>query len=489
MAYHLLTGATGLLGSYLLRDFLVAGLRVAVLVRSNKLETARQRIEAIMTRWDKLEGRTLPRPVILEGDLSNDRFGLGGQQLRWVSDHCFSIVQNAASVTYYGSHPDEEPWRTNVGGTRNALEFCRRTGIRQYHHVSTAYVCGKRDGLVYEGELDEGQELNTDYERSKLEGEKLIRAASHIDTPTIYRAAIIIGDSRTGHTSTFHGFYVPLKLVHTMFKHIMLDDFQVSPLQEAIKIEGSERKNLVPVDWISNVMTHVITRPELHAQTYHLAPENPVTVNVMRDSMVQGFLLFSDLSASADNGNGTWSFDQDEFVRYFRDQMSIYESYWKDDPEFDLTNTKRAAPHLPCPDVNGEMLIRLCKYAIGSNFGWPRPTPIQIECDVQRHLERLFSTPHFPPALPAVGLQVNGPGGGQWEILLDEGRPIAARPGLSPRCRNTLYLNSNTFARLGRNELTVPESLQTAQTLIEGCEPKQGNLVGVLEQLVTPGIN
>ena len=53
MAYHLLTGATGLLGSYLLNDFLVAGLRVAVLVRPTKLESARQRVESIMTRWER----------------------------------------------------------------------------------------------------------------------------------------------------------------------------------------------------------------------------------------------------------------------------------------------------------------------------------------------------------------------------------------------------------------------------------------------------
>ena len=43
--YHLLTGATGLLGSYLLRDSLLAGRRMAVLVRPSKSESAVQRIE------------------------------------------------------------------------------------------------------------------------------------------------------------------------------------------------------------------------------------------------------------------------------------------------------------------------------------------------------------------------------------------------------------------------------------------------------------
>ena len=240
MGYHLLTGATGLLGSRLLLDFALADIPTAVLTRASKLASARQRIESIMTRWDKQAGRSLPRPVILEGSLADGRLGLSDAQLDWVGDNCTAIVQNAASVTYYGKTRNDDPWRTNVTGTENALEFCRRTGIRNYQHVSTAYVCGRRAGPVFENELAVGQDMNTDYERSKFEGEVLVREAKHIDPPTIHRAAIIIGDSRTGYTPTFHGYYVPLKLVHTMFKRIMLEDFKIAPLMEAIKIEGEE---------------------------------------------------------------------------------------------------------------------------------------------------------------------------------------------------------------------------------------------------------
>ena len=490
MAYHLLTGATGLLGTYLLRDLFASGIRVAVLVRSNKLEVARQRIEAIMTRWDRVEGRSLPRPVILEGDLSNERFNLDEQSLHWVSENCDSIIQNAASVSYYGKRPHEDPWRTNIGGTQNALEFCRLTGIRQYHHVSTAYVCGKREGRVYENELDEGQELNTDYEKSKFEGEQVVRAARHIDPPTIYRAAIIIGDSRTGHTPTFHGFYVPLKLVHTMYKHVIQDDLQVGPLLEAIQIQGHERKNLVPVDWISRVMAHIILNPQHHGDTYHLAPEHPVTTNVMRDSMVQAFATYGDPSARTDhNEKNGWTFNPGEFVKYFRDQMSIYESYWKDDPIFDLTNTKRVAPHLPPPEIDQEMLLRLCKYAIESNFGWPRPAPVELEIDVNKILNQMFPSQDTPPSAQAVGLQVNGAGGGQWELVLDGNHAISIRPGISPQCRHRFYLNSHTYKCLENGELSVRETLESAQTIFEGEELPQSNLIEVLEQVICPGTN
>lgn len=484
-AYHLLTGATGLLGSNLLRDFLLAQMRVAVLVRSSKLEGARQRIETILSRWEKQAGYTLPRPIILEGDLSDERFKLQDEDLRWVAKNCHSLVQNAASVTYHGEKPNEEPWRTNVGGTRNALEFCRQVGIRQYHHVSTAYVCGKRDDRVYEREVDVGQDLNTDYERSKLEGEKLIRAADHIDPPTIYRAAIIIGDSRTGHTPTFHGFYVPLKLVHTMFRHILLNDLQAKPLQEAIQIEGHERKNLVPVDWVSAVTTHVVNHPEHHGQTYHLAPEHPVTSDVMRDSMVQAFLMYGDLAASADKRTDGWSFNQEDFVRYFRDQMAIYESYWKDDPVFDISNTKRAAPHLPCPNVDTHMLVRLCKYALESNFGWPRPHSAPLEFDVFDYVRPLLNATDWSEEGTRVGLQVNGPGGGQWQLLIKDGRAVSACVGCPASTDVRMYMNTNTFSQLARHELTVEQAVQTARTVIEGNNLADSALAHVLEDLVT----
>ena len=59
---------------------------------------------------------------------------------------------------------------------------------------------------MLETELDVGQTPGNDYEHSKIEAERLVRAADWLDPPTIYRPSIIVGDSRTGYTATFHGF-------------------------------------------------------------------------------------------------------------------------------------------------------------------------------------------------------------------------------------------------------------------------------------------
>ena len=48
MAYYLLTGATGLLGRYLLRNLLLREIPTAVVVRATRLATAQQRVESVV---------------------------------------------------------------------------------------------------------------------------------------------------------------------------------------------------------------------------------------------------------------------------------------------------------------------------------------------------------------------------------------------------------------------------------------------------------
>ena len=93
------------------------------------------------------------------------------------------------------------------------LAFCEEQVIREFLHISTAYVCGLREGLVLESELDVDQKFGNVYEESKVAGEKLVREAQHLESFTVFRPAIIVGDTADGFSTTFHGFYTPLRLL------------------------------------------------------------------------------------------------------------------------------------------------------------------------------------------------------------------------------------------------------------------------------------
>ena len=206
----------------MVRDLLLEGRRLAVLVRRDRKRPAAERVEGVVRAWETELGRPLPRPAVLEGDLSRPLCGLDARAVAWLGDHCDEVLHNAASLTFRGADRACEPWRTNVEGTRQVLDVCRAAGIRHFHHVSTAYVCGLRDGTVREDELDVGQSFGNDYERSKVEAERLVRSAGHLDTVTVFRPSIIVGDSRTGFTSTYHGFFAVLRLGHTLLTRVLI---------------------------------------------------------------------------------------------------------------------------------------------------------------------------------------------------------------------------------------------------------------------------
>lgn len=485
MSYHLLTGATGLLGNYLLRDLLLADIPVAVLVRSNRRQSARQRVEAAMCAWDAELGRSLPRPVVLEGDIAQPDLGLDPIAVRWVAEYCSTLIHNAASLTFHSTSDDGEPWRSNVGGVKNVLEFCRNTRIRRLHHVSTAYVAGLRQGRVLESELDVGQQFSNDYECSKLDAEKLVREADFLDSLTVFRPGIIIGDSKTGLTTTYHGYYAALQLSHTIVKAIPADETGfVGGQKVRLTLNGTETKHLVPVDWVSAVMVHVMTHPEHHQKTYHLTPQHPVTTRMIRDVLEQAAGFYG----ATLTGGGERPGDASEAEALFYEHIRVYNSYWKMDPIFDRTNTEAAAPHLPCPHVDRDLLYKLSRIVIDSGFPGPSKRPLQPEFDVESHLQPLLDQGNSETVQTSderlLGLEVRGHGGGQWQLIVRGERLVGLEIGNHDDRKATCRLDVDTFAALAQGKTTWDDALESgaAEILGNGRTPRQYSRV--LEQIL-----
>lgn len=482
MGYCLLTGSTGLVGRYLLRDLLAAGVPMAVITRPEKLLTAEQRIEAVMSHWEGEEGRTLPRPVVLEGDLCQPELGLDAESRRWVARHCETILHSAASMAF---RPDNhgEPWRTNVNGLEHLLAFCRQAGIRQLHHISTAYICGLRTGRILETELDEGQQMGNVYEDSKIKAEKLLRAAA-FDSLTVYRPASIVGDSQTGYSTNYHGFYLPLQLAYSFCSRIPPKQMNERFLA-LLGLSGQEGKNLVPADWLAAAIAHIFLHPEHHGRTYHLTSPRPATVQLIQQVIQDAIERYSKRAT-------TTNVDPKElaiFEKLFYEQMTIYQSHWRDDPIFDRTNTEQALGHLPCPAMDYDLLMRVAKYPIETNFTLRRHTPVVSPIDVGKHLEpfrRAGATlDNGAPAADQIALQINGSGGGQWRLLVRDGCVLGVEPGLGPAATAGYYLNSETFAALARGKLTVPQSVNTGRLIIEGPRGAHDRLIHILEKVLT----
>lgn len=366
----LVTGGTGLLGSYLVRDLLRAGERPVLLVRPDRKRQPADRVEAAVSAWETALGERLPRPTVVAGDLSAPRCGLDDETIGRLAQRCGAILHNAASLTFHGSDRGNEPWVTNVGGTANVLELAAAAGIGEFHHVSTAYVCGLREGRVLETELDVGQRFGNDYEASKVEAERLVHDARHLHSRTVYRPSIIVGDSRTGYTSTYHGLFAVIRLGHTMLPRMLLGSTSAPALLRLLRIDSRDRKNFVPVDWVADVIGHLLRTPAAHGHTYHLTHPEPVPTELVARMTQEAVERFSH-AASPDDPDIR---DERWFADTMRSQLGVYRSYLRCDPAFDRTATDRMAGHIPCPRLDLDVLLRMARFAIEGDFG-RRPQP------------------------------------------------------------------------------------------------------------------
>ena len=213
-----LTGATGFLGSHLTARLLSDGRCVKALARSSKNASARERVEEILRQVgvDQLENLT-----VVEGDISLADLGLKENVRRDIVSSVEEVWHCAASLSFQ-EEDREEIFRMNLDGTRYVLDLVKALPTRRLHHVSTAYVAGNRSDVAMEDEIDVGQTFRNPYEESKCRAELIISETHRVGTVTasIYRPSIVIGDSKSGRVTHFHGVYAFIRALWTALERM-----------------------------------------------------------------------------------------------------------------------------------------------------------------------------------------------------------------------------------------------------------------------------
>lgn len=444
MRHMLLTGASGLLGGQLMARLLDRGHQLAVLVRPTAKLSGRERIEAILCQEEESLGRLLPRPVVLEGDLTAPACGLADAEVSWVARACDRILHNAASLEFVGADRAGEPWRTNVTGTTNLLDLAQRAAIIDFHHVSTAYVCGLTPGPIPEAASAGAYGFRNDYEASKHEAERLVRSAPFLREPTFYRPAVIVGDSRTGATTTYHGLMAMLQLMTVIVRSLPADENGFRKVSLRLAMTGDEQRNMIPVDWVAEAIARLVGNPAARGQTIHLAPDQPITIRQIID-FTSSYLNSGGLEFCGPNKPEQLN-DTESFAYGGK---GLYEAYEQTDPVFETGTLKRLVPDMPCPVIDEAMMHRFLAYGDADRWGKrKRPAP-RIDtwaADVLASLaeDELVAVARGVAGGPAasapsmVGLEVVGPGGSSWTIRRDATQSATVEQGIhdaATRCR------------------------------------------------------
>jgi thioester reductase-like protein len=198
------------------------------------------------------------------GDITDPLLGLDSKTYDRLVDETVRVFHLAA--VYDLAVGAELAERVNVTGTQHVLDFCRRAPrLERHHYVSTAYVAGLRSGLVLEAELAEGQAFKNFYESTKFAAEVLVRASMDAVPTTIYRPAIVVGDSRSGETQKFDGPYYLLR-TYAAAK---------GPLVQVGR--GDAPFNVVPVDFVVDALAAGARDADAVGHTLHLVDPEPVS--------------------------------------------------------------------------------------------------------------------------------------------------------------------------------------------------------------------
>ena len=196
----LLAGATGFLGSHILRELLQNGIETVVLCRGNKDLDAPTRLSAMYAYYfdAPIEAEQAGLVKVINGDITNTDLV---EILR--DEHIDTIINSAACVKHFAA--DDIIERINVGGVLNLIEVAKAHKARLIQ-ISTLSVAGENVDNKFpqtfkmgENKLYFGQDISNKYVNSKFKAEEaIIRAIDEGLDAKMIRAGNLMGRQSDG---------------------------------------------------------------------------------------------------------------------------------------------------------------------------------------------------------------------------------------------------------------------------------------------------
>ncbi len=371
----LITGATGFLGSAIMRRFLVLGYKLKLLIRKRQRNRSITEDFILNNRMDESPyGLFLDNVEIFEGDITSKYFGLGEDIYKQLCSEVDEVL-HCAAATHFEKQRADELMMVNVNGTENMIWFANSGKQKRFHYISTAYVAGKGKGVIFEDELDNEPQFNNEYERSKFLAEQMVvqYAKENVIPYTIYRPGIIVGDSRTGFTCNFDNLYLFAKVLSNIKDDYINRQGQDSRDQDrnvTIRVPGDPNAlvNLVPIDYVADAIVAISQKRETVGKIFHITNPNPPTLNELRNYLTS-FLGINGVDISIDGQMEHKHLSTIE--RLFLRQTRTYHPYIFSKLRFDCSNTRNTlkGTGINCPVISHDLIKILLNYAISHNWG------------------------------------------------------------------------------------------------------------------------
>lgn len=249
---YFVTGATGFIGKRLVKKLLERkGSVVHFLIR----QESEGKVAGLRKYWGAGAARVVP----VFGDLTAKKLGVSADAIKQIKgqiDHFYHL----AAVYDLGAD-EASQIAVNIEGTRNTVELAAAIQAKHFHHVSSIAAAGLYEGVFREDMFEEAENYEHPYFMTKHESEKIVR--HECKQPwSVYRPAMVVGDSSTGEMDKIDGPYYFFKLIQRMRQVL-------PPWMPSVGLEGG-RVNIVPVDFVVNALDAISHQKGITKKCFHL---------------------------------------------------------------------------------------------------------------------------------------------------------------------------------------------------------------------------
>jgi thioester reductase-like protein len=364
------TGSTGYLGSYL-----VAGLLTEYRDNLNLLVRAKSEREARERLWTSLQLH-LNFPAFLDflnarvriflGDLTAERFGLADDAYHTLVDTTDSLIHCAASLN---RKSEKQCLNVNLRGSLEVMQLARRVqnrnGLRRYSHVSTVAVAGKRQNEVVseDAAIDWSRSDYDPYARTKKFSEHMVHQLLPDVPHTIFRPAIVLGDSRRPETTQFD----------------MVQAFDLLSRLPALPLRPRDRIDIVPANYVGKAIVTIHQKDEPLHRIYHLSSgEGSQTYQELTDALAtQGGgrrPAYWPAFGKPFSQTASWLANRSGAVGYGASLLKVFWPYLDWNTVFD--NSRIVAEVGETPAKFSTYALPLLKFSRENHFRYPaRPWP------------------------------------------------------------------------------------------------------------------
>ncbi|AFY35877.1 thioester reductase domain-containing protein [Calothrix sp. PCC 7507] len=364
-----LTGGTGFLGAFLIKELLQqTNADIYCLVRAADIQEGKNKLVKNLQSYAIWDEQFNSRIVPIVGDLSQPLLGIGAEQFQILATNIDTIYHSGALLNYV--FPYSALKAANVLGTQEVLRLASQIKLKPVHYVSSVAIF---ESPVYAGKLVKEQDdfnhwegIFLGYSQTKWVAEKLVKIARDRGLPvTIHRPPLISGDSETGICNT-HDF------INLMVKGC---------LQMGYFPDVEYMMDMSPVDYVSKAIVYLSMQKESLGKAFNLQHPQPAPLSTLI-KWVKSFgypveaIPYEQWQAELINNvssvdNPLYTLRPFLLERWSDEQLTIPDLYLQAKrPHISCQDTLHAlaGSSIVCPPITSELFMTYTAYLIQTGF-------------------------------------------------------------------------------------------------------------------------